>query len=148
MKDQVDAKTIRGFMEGSTTAARRVFQHYLPIVYTWGKRDLRDLQLADEYVQDVFLLAWQSRKSIGRLHRFDDYLFNIARRLLYIHLRQATREQMGTNAGLKDIRAKEVSVDRLIIDADIEENLRRELAELKIGGNVWRKDDEGGVAHG
>lgn len=58
---------------------RRVFYHTLTFALTY--------QEAEEITQDIFIGIWQHRQDLGKIRKFEDYLFIISRNHLISYIR-------------------------------------------------------------
>lgn len=73
---------------GDEKAFTALFRHYNKKVYGIVVRLTRHNQLAEEIVQDVFLIIWQKRREIVLIQDFRAYLFTIARNKIYKALKR------------------------------------------------------------
>lgn len=58
---------------------RRVFYHALTFALTYHE--------AEEITQDIFISVWQHRHNLGKIRRFEDYLFIVSRNHLISYIR-------------------------------------------------------------
>ena len=79
--------------EGNEKAFRQLFDYYWQNVYGVAFAMTKSSVISEEIVQEVFLKIWLKRDKLGAVHKFDGYLFMVARNHIYNVLRQKTAEQ-------------------------------------------------------
>ena len=88
--------------EGSEEAFTQIFDHYQGKIYGVALQFLRSPALAEEIVQDVFLKLWLKRTELPVIRRLDDYLFIMARNLVFDRLKKASYEADALTEFAKD----------------------------------------------
>ena len=70
-------------------AFRKLFDIYYREIYTFSLSLLKNIELAEENVQDVFLKIWLHRENLDLQQSFKSYLFTIARNQAFNFLNKA-----------------------------------------------------------
>lgn len=70
-------------MKGNEKAFSKVFNMYSGDVYSYSISMLKNKELAEEILQDVFLNIWQHRERINPGLSFKSYVFTITRNLTF-----------------------------------------------------------------
>jgi RNA polymerase sigma factor (sigma-70 family) len=68
---------------GDKQAFSILYQRYVKILYSYGKRITRDEKLVEDSIQDLFIDLWQSRDNLGDAIAVRFYLFRSLRRKIY-----------------------------------------------------------------
>ena len=79
--------------QGDETAFSALFHSYHNKLGAYILKLTESFPLTEEIVQDVFLTIWQHRATLGDIHRFEPYLFVIARNRAFNCLKQLARER-------------------------------------------------------
>ena len=79
--------------EGNEAAFTALFEHYQPNIYSIAYKLTRQVPLAEETVQDVFLKIWVKRENLPEIEFFPAFLFKIAENTIYSTLRKLYREK-------------------------------------------------------
>src|SRR5438552_2957533 len=83
---------------GDEVAFTQLFRDYSPTVYKAAHLFLKSNTLAEEVVQDVFLKLWLKRAEMDVIRRLDDYLFIMARNLIFDRIKKRAYETAGQAA--------------------------------------------------
>ncbi len=78
--------------EGNEKAFGILFHHYRPRIYSYAFNLFRNINLADELVQDVFLKVWLNRHKLPHILKFESWVFIIARNQVFDTLKLLARE--------------------------------------------------------
>jgi RNA polymerase sigma-70 factor (ECF subfamily) len=76
---------------GNEPAFEKLFNHYHHKIYTIAIKLTHSTVLAEEIVQDVFLIIWQRRSELYQIQDFDAYLFIVARNKVYKVLKRIAK---------------------------------------------------------
>ena len=88
--------------EGSERAFAGIYERYAGKIYQRLLNLLKDEDIADSLLQDVFLRIWERRELIDPEQPFKAYLFKIAENLVYDHFRKLSRD-LKMQARLKQV---------------------------------------------
>ncbi|MBN9381779.1 MAG: RNA polymerase sigma-70 factor [Chitinophagaceae bacterium] len=77
---------------GDEKAFATLFHHYRPKIYSYAFHLFRNIGLADELVQEVFLKVWLSRDKLPHILKFESWVFIIARNQVFDTLKHLARE--------------------------------------------------------
>lgn len=78
---------------GDEPAFGQLYRHYSEMIYGRLLRLLKDSNLADELIQELFLKIWEKRAQINPEQSFKSYLYTIAENLVYDHFRKVARDK-------------------------------------------------------
>jgi len=78
--------------EGNEKAFGILFHHYRPKIYSYAFHLFRNVGLADELVQEVFLKVWLNRDKLPHLLKFESWVFIIARNQVFDTLKLLAKE--------------------------------------------------------
>src|SRR5882757_232877 len=78
--------------EGDEKAFEKIFHHYRPKIYSYAFHLFRNIGLADELVQEVFLKVWLNRDKLPHLLKFESWVFIIARNQVFDTLKTLAKE--------------------------------------------------------
>ncbi|WP_316794678.1 RNA polymerase sigma-70 factor [Pedobacter frigoris] len=79
--------------EGDESAFGKFYAHYSEMIYGRLLRLLKDQDMADEIIQDLFLKIWEKRQQINPSQSLKSYLYTIAENLVYDHFRKVARDR-------------------------------------------------------
>lgn len=82
---------MRAYARGETSALETLFERYAPRVRAFLRRDIRDDGIADDLLQETFLLLHRARRDFRADGSLVGWLFTIARNLKIGHFRQKGR---------------------------------------------------------
>jgi RNA polymerase sigma-70 factor (ECF subfamily) len=77
---------------GDERAFATLFHHYRPKIYSYAFHLFRNISLADELVQEVFLKVWLRRDKLPHILKFESWVFIITRNQVFDMLKQLARE--------------------------------------------------------
>jgi len=77
------------FRKGNELAFERLYRLHSRYLLSSIQMLIKDKEVAAEILQDVFLKVWVHRESIDPKKSFKNFVFTIARNLVYDHLRRA-----------------------------------------------------------
>ncbi|WP_316822398.1 RNA polymerase sigma factor [Pedobacter gandavensis] len=78
---------------GEEPAFGELYVHYSEMIYARLLRLLKDTDMADEVIQELFLKIWEKRELINPSNSFKSYLYTIAENLVYDHFRKVARDR-------------------------------------------------------
>lgn len=67
-------------LAGDTNALRVIHERLYPSLHHYAKSMLKDEELADDAIQDIFIKAWTQRQKIGKLQHVKAFFFTMLRR--------------------------------------------------------------------
>ncbi|WP_421829262.1 RNA polymerase sigma factor [Larkinella sp.] len=86
--ETTDDKTLwQAFKRGDETAFGVLYQRYVRVLFSYGKKLSRDEQAVEDAVQDLFVDLWQSRSRLSDVESARFYLFRSLRRKIHKALR-------------------------------------------------------------
>lgn len=78
---------------GEESAFEKVYAQYSEMIYGRLLRLLKDVDIADEIIQELFIKVWEKRQQINPSQSFKSYLYAIAENLVYDHFRKVARDR-------------------------------------------------------
>ncbi|MGB3589051.1 MAG: sigma-70 family RNA polymerase sigma factor, partial [Tunicatimonas sp.] len=66
---------VKALKRGSTAAFKQVYERYKRPLYATALRYLKDNQLAEDVLQDVFVKLWQNREALDEQQSLKNFLF-------------------------------------------------------------------------
>ena len=123
----------KAFKQGDENAFTILYQKYVRILYSYGKKLLTDEEAVEDMIQDLFIDLWQSREKLADVESPKFYLFRSLRRR--IHKSQLGNHTVNQRWDFVDDRIHPVTLPKEyeIIEA---ENTQKQKDEL----NVWLKN--------
>lgn len=82
---------------GDEFAFRQIFDGYRQVVYTYAMHLLKDPDLADDTVQNVFMKIWANRQKLTGISSFKSWLFIVVKHRILDALKARLREQTAFN---------------------------------------------------
>jgi RNA polymerase sigma-70 factor (ECF subfamily) len=128
---QFDEATILSLLADSNEHAfEALFDRYRAKIYRLGLKFLKDPDLAEEVVQDVFLKIWLKRSELGELRSFDSYLFIVARNTTLDSLKKLASKAIAENEFASELGLVDYAIDYSSMDDHYQEMVRKSLALL------------------
>jgi RNA polymerase sigma-70 factor (family 1) len=69
--------------EGNQKAFRQVVEHYTPVVFQHLLTYVKNVSLAEELTQDIFLSIWRNREKLAGMENFSGYVYVSTRNRTY-----------------------------------------------------------------
>lgn len=129
--DKVDDKIIAGLKNGRSRSLETVYRHYGGKVYNFIHAMVKDEDTAKDLAHDVFLHLWERRANIDCSNNFEGYLFKIAQRIVFHHVRRAVLFQHYLDTMLRE-PADPGAARGQVAGAEAEHRLDRLLLEEQI----------------
>ncbi|MBL1411495.1 RNA polymerase sigma-70 factor [Sphingobacterium faecale] len=97
-----------------------IYDTYAKALYHFVKKFIYDSAAIDDLVHDAFLNLWNARERIKPNYPIQNYLYKIARNLVYKRLKEQMRflEIQGELAYIEEKRIVQYSVEETFIDAE------------------------------
>ncbi|WP_161596689.1 RNA polymerase sigma-70 factor [Chitinophaga vietnamensis] len=83
---------LKSVASGDAEAFTSIYLHYSHQVFDAAMLYLKERSLAHEVVQEVFSRIWEKRSALSEIKKLQDYLFIIARNIIFDQLRKAAKE--------------------------------------------------------
>ena len=103
---------------GDETAFASLLHAYWFGIYQYSLAFLKSSELAEEFTQDVFVRLWQNRSKLTQVRQFADYLFILARNLLFTQLKKkiTRHEPLDQESGAEPIWNPDQQLDAKELD--------------------------------
>ncbi len=82
---------------GDEFAFRQIFDGYRQVVYIYAMHLLKDPDLADDTVQNVFMKIWDNRQKLTEIRSFKSWLFIVVKHRILDALKVRLREEAALN---------------------------------------------------
>lgn len=93
LSDHLDFEWLPGLIAGDEKAFKLFFKLYHAKVFKFTHQYLKNRQLAEDLVQDIFIKIWQEKSKLRDVENFEAYLFTIVKRKTIDCLRQLARDR-------------------------------------------------------
>ncbi|MPR32501.1 RNA polymerase sigma factor [Salmonirosea aquatica] len=80
------------FRRGDRDALDRIYQEQIRSLYGYGFKLVKDKDLVEDCIQDIFVELWEKRERLGPTDCIRFYLFKVLRRTLYRRKSQEQRQ--------------------------------------------------------
>ncbi len=84
---------VQAMQSGSQEAFTTLYRHYSPLLYLNINKMIRDSELSEELVQELFTRIWQHRENRGITEDFTGYMYRIALNLVHDFFRRLKRDR-------------------------------------------------------
>lgn len=114
MHDLNDTILIQKIRDGCEKAFREMYDRYHVQMYFIAKKYLKDTNLAEDAVQDIFVKVWEKRHNLDHVNSVNSYLFTMVRNHVLNMLRDRKSELISISAVKeKKLPAKNPTEDNL-----------------------------------
>lgn len=101
--------------EDDQQAFSMLVERYKNNIYTTSLRIIQSAEIAEEVVQDVFMVLWQKRVSLPAIENFPGYLYGISRRTILYALRNFLKQRERQKKGLPpELMLHQDTADKLL----------------------------------
>ena len=87
MFTQIDSKLIEKIVRGDSASFQRLFSLYCQPLINFAQRYIKDIHIAENIVQDVFVQIWQNRIQLDPSFNIKIYLYTAVKNRAYKHFR-------------------------------------------------------------
>jgi RNA polymerase sigma-70 factor (ECF subfamily) len=125
-----EKELLKQVADGDEQAFTVIYHAYSKEVYNAAMAYLKDDFQAKEVVQELFLKVWTYRERMVKIERLADYLFILARNLIFDHFKRVAREWTERKS-LDHVQVDAANTaDHLILDKQYKEILQTAVASL------------------
>ena len=115
---------------GDEMAFRELYDHFKNDVYSFALGVTRSIPLAEEIVQDTFIILWQHRDKLSGIQKFEPWFFTIVRNLCYSALRKLALERRTQNAHEKQPTQQVATAEDILITRENRELVQTAINQL------------------
>lgn len=130
--------------QDNEAAFRKIFDHYKDPFYAAAFKMTRAADIAEEIVQEVFVLIWVKRKLIARAIHPEKYIFSILQNCICAHFRKLAQERQLKSKIAQAEDSSEDLVESLLLEKEhrvvIENVINRLPAQQKIIYKLAKQD--------
>lgn len=87
MQEQIEKTWLKQVAEGNEPAFRALFDAYKDRFFAVARKMTGSVYIAEEMVQETFIVLWNKRALLKKVEQPDSYLFTIFYRCLYKHFK-------------------------------------------------------------
>lgn len=118
MNDTTDKHLVVQIKKGDKIAFKKLYEQYHKQLFFIAKKYLKDEQLAEDAVQDIFVKVWNSRATLDQNKSVKSYLFTILKNHLLNKIRRKSIRHKVLEYYKKNIQNKMVStpIDDLLYE--------------------------------
>jgi RNA polymerase sigma factor (sigma-70 family) len=110
------------FKKGDMEAFRKIYNGFLPNLYSYGSKLTADNSIVEDSIQEMFLEMYTHRKNLSQTDNLEYYLLKVLRRTIFHRIKKEARFQ-----SIEDGKSGTFS-----IDFEIEKNMPDDIQEDKI----------------
>jgi RNA polymerase sigma-70 factor (ECF subfamily) len=114
--------------EGDADAFKNLFETYCQALIYFAWRYVKNTQVAENIVQDVFLRIWLNRTKLNPALKIKSYLYKAVKNQAFQHLRKAKYENQKENIQALDSSTK--SPEDILNEKEIAVSVQRAISEL------------------
>ena len=127
-KSNSDSELIKSIREGDADAFKNLFETYCQALIYFAWRYVKNTQVAENIVQDVFFRIWLNRTKLNPALKTKSYLYKAVKNQALQHLRKAKIENRKGNIQALDSPTK--SPEDILNEKEIAVSVQRAISEL------------------
>ncbi|QNF34094.1 hypothetical protein HUW51_15695 [Adhaeribacter swui] len=89
-----DAVLWEEFKGGNYNSFTVIYQNYIQVLYSYGLQVIKDPELVEDCIQDLFIYIWDNKNTLGKTENIKFYLFKALRRRIVVKLKLKDREEL------------------------------------------------------
>lgn len=130
MDDLNDDILVQKIRDGSEKAFREIYDRYHVQMFFIAKRYLKDANLAEDAIQDIFVKLWEKRQKLDHVNSIGSYLFTMVRNHVLNMLRDKKSELISISAVKEEKLPAQNLTEEKLQYSEYETILRRGVSEL------------------
>lgn len=111
-------------------AFKHIYDSYWPKLYGYVYNRLKNKEVAEEIIQEVFFALWKKHKELEITHSLSSYLFTAVKYQLLNYIKSANRQQTYTRYILRSDSMTDNSNEEQITANDLQKNMDKAVALL------------------
>ena len=123
-----DKILVRRLRSGDKDAFRLLYERYYPLFISFANRMLKDENMAEDLIQNVFMKVWVGRANLNEEKNFRNYLLVSIRNEVYQYFRRAFR--IDSEAPCPDIIDGSMNVETAISAKELERKIAGVIAGM------------------
>ncbi|MHB8205905.1 RNA polymerase sigma factor [Mucilaginibacter sp.] len=121
---------LRQLQQGSEEAFTLLYDKYSKQLYRNILRLVKDEDIAEELLQDLFLRIWESRENITPEKSFKSFLYKVAENLVYGHFRKIAKDNRLIAKLVISYNDVETNAEDVMISKENQDLLHKAIAHL------------------
>ncbi len=117
-KEKTDARLVELLSKGDEDAFCELYIRYKKRLFSFALKFLKDQNLTEDTIQDIFTHLWESRFFIDSNYNFSSYLFTITKNRILNTLKKYNTEENVLNLIMSKSLLEQASADNGIIDSE------------------------------
>lgn len=146
---QNHTKWLQAIAAGDKKAYEALYRKYSPNIFQVAMMYSRkDIDLAEEFVQRVFVRMWEKRDSLYTVHNIEDYIFILARNIIFDHFKKEAHEVTLKKALSANPIVFRNDTERMIQESEYNDLLQKAVGQLPLQQRtVYVLAKEEGISH-
>lgn len=129
----IDKETIHAFKQGHMKDFEKIYRLYNGRIYNFIYAMLKDSHTSMDLTQDVFVQIWNKRDHIDSNNSFGNYIFTVAKNMVYIHIRRELLLQNYINRTGNETEVDVSEIEKKLDDKLWEQNILKLIEKLPEG---------------
>lgn len=114
---------------GSREALDQLFRRFYSPLFDYGVKIISEEEIVKDCIQELFLKLWKRRAALSQAQSVQAYLLFSLRRILMRQISQRTKRYRRNRTYLDDFFSASFSMEEVVINAEVEEEQKRELVK-------------------
>lgn len=121
---------IQQLRQGNEKAFTSLYDQFSRQLYRNILYMVKDNDIAEELLQDLFLAIWQNRENIDPEKSLKSYLFKIAENLVYMHFRKLAKDKRLLNSLISSYTDFDTNAEEVLISKENHQLLHKAIESL------------------
>lgn len=125
LEDNIEKDLLIRLSQGEEPAYNTLYKAYSKPLYLRILRMVKDVDIADDLLQELFIKLWDKRKNLDTEKSFQSYMYTVAQNMMYNHFRKVARDQALTQSLLLNVADHCLSGEELLENKQAAEILKQ-----------------------
>lgn len=131
-----DEQLISDYLNGNASAFEALVGKYLKPIYNFLYQFTNNIPQTEDLTQETFIKAWKNIRKFDQSKSFKTWLFTVAKNTAFDYLKKKKTipfsyfEDFDGNNSLEEISEKSISIDKIIDQRELIENLEFHLKHI------------------
>lgn len=126
-----EAALTASLKEGNITAFETIYNEYWPRLYAYVYNRLKNKEVAEEIIQEVFYALWMKHATIDFTHSLSAYLFTAVKYQVFNYIKSdQVRKTYASQFSQQPEKLTDNSNEENIAAADLRDNMEKEISRL------------------
>lgn len=114
---------------GNRTALDQLFRRFYTSLFDYGIKIIPEEEIVKDCIQELFLKLWKRHTALSQAQSVQAYLLFSLRRILLRQISRRIKRYQYNREYLDDFFSASFSMEEIMIDAEVEEEQKRELVK-------------------